>query len=222
MCNLSTVEPVTATSLRETKKAATRLALARAVLGMATRDGIDGVTIDAVAAEAGVSVRTFHNYFSGKEDALVYFATALFDSIVERIESRPVDESFWQSVRFALVDVATATPDLGEPAEFATLLRLLDSEPLMTARSRHVDLIGQIEQRVAALIVDRGHSTSALYPHLVLHGAIAAAHTALEFLVTRTDPNAITDRATVRDTLNASLDQIESGLAQPIPRLKEQ
>ena len=56
----------------------------------------------------------------------------------------------------------------------------------------------------------------------MLHGAIAAARTALEFLVTRTDPNAITDRATVRDTLNASLDQIESGLAQPIPQLKEQ
>ncbi|GAA11520.1 MULTISPECIES: TetR/AcrR family transcriptional regulator [Gordonia] len=53
--------------LREAKKAATRKALARAVLRLSTRDGIDHVTIDAVAAEANVSVRTFHNYFAAKK-----------------------------------------------------------------------------------------------------------------------------------------------------------
>jgi len=217
ICNFSTVGSMHSTGLRETKKAAARLALASAVLRLATRDGIDRVTIDTVAAEAGVSVRTFHNYFSGKEDALVFFAAALFDSIVDRIESQPLDESFWSAVRSALVDVATS-PDLGKPAEFVTLLRLLDSEPIVAAHSQHVDLIGQIDARVEALFTQRGQDGNELYPHLVLHNAIATTRVALEFWVARAQGDDVNDPDKVRTVLDAALDQVQAGMAQPISR----
>ncbi|WP_236541462.1 TetR/AcrR family transcriptional regulator [Spiractinospora alimapuensis] len=57
--------------LRERKKRATRLAMERAAVELAIRDGLDNVTVDDIAAAADVSTRTFFNYFSSKDDALV-------------------------------------------------------------------------------------------------------------------------------------------------------
>ncbi len=149
--------------LREAKNAATRKALARAVLRLSTRDGIDHVTIDAVAAEANVSVRTFHNYFAGKEDALLHFVDTLLDSVIERIEARPAGESFWCSVRAALIETATS-PDVGEPAEIVALLRLLDTDPGLAARSRDMDLDQTVEARLTQLYARRGQRADAMYP----------------------------------------------------------
>ena len=59
------------TGLRERKKAQTRSAISNAVLLLALDRGLDAVTADDIAAAADVSVRTFHNYFGSKEEALI-------------------------------------------------------------------------------------------------------------------------------------------------------
>ncbi|MCG7632167.1 TetR family transcriptional regulator [Gordonia McavH-238-E] len=213
------MEVVHSTGLREAKKAATRSALARAVLRLSTRAGIDHVTIDAVAAEANVSVRTFHNYFSGKEDALLYFVSSLFDTIVERIEARPTDESFYCSVRTALIDAATS-PDVGDPVEIVALLRLLDTDPGLTARSRDMELGDTVEARLAELCAQRGQPAHTLYPRLVLHNAITTIRVALEFWVTHHDDTA-DEPADLASVLESAFDQLASGLSQPIPPMND-
>ncbi len=59
-------------TLRTRKKAATRQPLHEAALRPAVERGLDGVTVEDVADEVGVSRRTFSNYCANKEDAILH------------------------------------------------------------------------------------------------------------------------------------------------------
>ncbi|SOC49770.1 transcriptional regulator, TetR family [Blastococcus aggregatus] len=62
---------MTTPGLRERKKQDTRAALAAATLRLAVEHGLAAVTVEQIAAAAGVSYRTFFNHFSVKEEALL-------------------------------------------------------------------------------------------------------------------------------------------------------
>jgi AcrR family transcriptional regulator len=57
--------------LRERKKRATRRALHDAALRLALEHGLEHLTAEEISAAADVSVRTFFNYFPGKEQAIL-------------------------------------------------------------------------------------------------------------------------------------------------------
>jgi len=59
------------TGLRERKRVETRHRIADAALELTLEHGLDGATVEAISAAAGVSPRTFFNYFDSKDDALL-------------------------------------------------------------------------------------------------------------------------------------------------------
>jgi AcrR family transcriptional regulator len=85
-------------SLRERKKAATRLALHHAVVELAAAKGLDTVTVDAIADHANVSRRTFSNYFASKEEAFFYAERVRYDRLMAEVRARPAKESPWQAL----------------------------------------------------------------------------------------------------------------------------
>lgn len=76
--------------------------LAAAVWRLASRDGLDAVTIRGVSAEAGWSTGALHHYFSDKEELLLF----AFQTVADRVGRR----------------VATAREEAGEPLELARAL----------------------------------------------------------------------------------------------------
>ena len=62
---------MTDTGLRERKKRATRQALGSAALRLAADRGLEHLTVEDISDAVGVSARTFFNYFSGKEEAII-------------------------------------------------------------------------------------------------------------------------------------------------------
>lgn len=60
-------------SLRERNRRETWNALHEAAAALTDEDGPALVTVDAIAARAGVSTRTFFNYFATKDDAILGF-----------------------------------------------------------------------------------------------------------------------------------------------------
>lgn len=90
--------------MRERKKTATRNALSEAALALAMRDGFDALTADAVAAEVGVSTRTFHNYFSSKEEAVLSEGRDVAYDIADQLRRRPDDTPVWTTLRDGMID----------------------------------------------------------------------------------------------------------------------
>jgi AcrR family transcriptional regulator len=86
------------TGLRERKKEATRQGLHEAALRLAAEHGPDRVTIDDIADAAGVSRRTFSNYFGSKEEALLYRDQERLRMLLDLIEARPARESAWTAL----------------------------------------------------------------------------------------------------------------------------
>ncbi|MET3175532.1 UNVERIFIED_ORG: AcrR family transcriptional regulator [Arthrobacter sp. UYCu721] len=60
-----------APNLRERKKVETWTALHEAAASLAQQRGLEQATVEAIAESAGVSPRTFFNYFPAKEDAVL-------------------------------------------------------------------------------------------------------------------------------------------------------
>ena len=65
--------------------------------------GVENVTVEQIADEADVALRTFFNYFSSKEEAVVAGAAARGEVIVERFRSRPESESVLPALRVAVL-----------------------------------------------------------------------------------------------------------------------
>lgn len=57
-------------NLTQRRKAATELEIARAASALFAQQGIESTTVESIAENAGISLRTFYRYFPTKEEAL--------------------------------------------------------------------------------------------------------------------------------------------------------
>jgi AcrR family transcriptional regulator len=92
------------TSLRERKKRETFAALSQAARELVHERGLDGVTVDEIADAAGVSPRTFFNYFSSKEEAIVGVDGGVLTEMAEALRDRPAEENAVEALRAILLD----------------------------------------------------------------------------------------------------------------------
>lgn len=98
--------------LREQKKRATRAAIHRAALEIAHADGVAAATVERITEAAGVSPRTFFNYFPTKEDALAGTDPDLPARLAEALLGRPDDEALTDSLRTVITEhMAAVTQD---------------------------------------------------------------------------------------------------------------
>lgn len=108
--------------LRESKKATTRATLARAAATIALTEGMEKLTVVAITDAAGVSQRTFHNYFSSREEALIVFMSERIRALANRMRDFSADSPIPESVEKVTVeglDLATS-----DPGSFVSLIKL--------------------------------------------------------------------------------------------------
>ncbi|MBD0323214.1 MAG: TetR family transcriptional regulator, partial [Aldersonia sp.] len=117
--------------LRDRKKAATRAALSAAAVRLTKQFGLESVTSEAIAAEAGVSTRTFHNYFASKEEAVLHEIESTVLDWVQALRDRPQDEPNCDSLESLARQVVSAP--LSEHDELCAVPRLLEETPALMA-----------------------------------------------------------------------------------------
>ena len=135
--------------LRERKKEATRAALSAAALRLALERGPDNVRVDDIAAAAGVSPRTYNNYFSSREQAITAAITARRASrTAAGVAGRPARVGLAESVIDAVCDQYADGGD-DDPA---ALLMIISTPALRTC---YLDTVATIEDALADGIAQR-------------------------------------------------------------------
>ncbi|MEO3977825.1 helix-turn-helix domain-containing protein [Streptomyces sp. CAU 1734] len=153
--------------LREQKKQATRVALREAALRLALTHGPDRVRVDDIAEAAGVSPRTYNNYFSSREEAIVAAVAAERESrVVAAVAAGPALGRLADILTEAILEQYT------EPRDHDGLLLITTSPAL---RDTFLDTTAAIERPLAAEIGRRLGGTGTSAAARVLAASVAAA-----------------------------------------------
>ena len=78
--------------LREHKKRRRRMVIRAAALDLFVEQGFSNTTVEQIAKRARIAPRTFFNYFSTKEECVVFLQDELGEQIRRIVGSRPPDE----------------------------------------------------------------------------------------------------------------------------------
>ncbi|OUC96761.1 TetR/AcrR family transcriptional regulator [Streptosporangium minutum] len=99
-----------AMDLRARNRQATREAIGHAALRLAIEQGPHGlalVRVQDIATAAGVSSRTYNNYFSSRAEAICAFQADQSRRAGQALRSRPADEPLHEAVTAAMIELYT-------------------------------------------------------------------------------------------------------------------
>ncbi|WP_258345038.1 TetR/AcrR family transcriptional regulator [Saccharopolyspora gregorii] len=200
----------TAPGLRERKKQATREALRAAALRLAVERGPDQVRVEDIAEAAGVSPRTYNNYFASREQAIVSAVTADRESrIAAAVAARPAEVRLADAVTGAVVEQLTGTGEHDPEA-----LLLITTRPAL--RDAFLDTTAGIEGPLAAAISARAPGVEAPTARVLAASVAAAVRIALETWLRpagSTDDGLVVPTGPLPDHLRAALSPLTPSLA---------
>jgi mycofactocin system transcriptional regulator len=170
-------QDVAVTETGSDARADLRARIEKAALDLFTLKGFEQVTVDDVAAEAGISRRTFFRYFATKADAV----WGHFAAHVARLEELLAGPDDGRSVLDRVCSAYVEVNDYAE-ADLPVLrerMRLILTEPALLAHSelRYAEIDRVVAEHVARRT---GTTPDALLPRLVATTTRAAATTAFE------------------------------------------
>ncbi|UED85136.1 TetR/AcrR family transcriptional regulator [Streptomyces profundus] len=185
--------------LRERKKRATREALRTAALRLALEHGPEQVRVDDIARAAGVSPRTYNNYFSSREEAIVAAVLADRDArVAGAVASAPAGIGLAEAVIEAVVAQYTDPP--GHGREF---LRLLANSPHL--RACYADAASSLEEPLAEAIAARAPDAGGVRSRVLAAGVAAAVRVAVRAWITPAAEGLVVATGSLPDGLRAAL-----------------
>jgi AcrR family transcriptional regulator len=191
-------------SLRERKKLALRAELSNTAWSMMIEHGLDAVTPESIAKAVDVSPRTFRNYFSSREEAILDGLVRRGESAADAIRARPTDEPVWDSLVQVLP--ANVAGFVGEREDLAALMRAIRDHPPMWAQ--HLLTFERGHWFIAEVVAERTGTDVErdLAPRLLAAAAVVAIRTSIEMWA-----EGDTDAA-LPDLIRESLAQLRAGL----------
>jgi len=165
----------TTPGLRERKKQATWAELSAAALRLAADHGPEGVTVEQISEAAGVSPRTFFNYFRSKEDAILGTDPDRAAALVARLAERPADEPPLEALRVVLAGLAAALAD--DPHAWRLRMRLVREHQSLLPR--YLAGLVELERTLTGAMAQRLglDPDEDAYPALVAGTAVTALRT---------------------------------------------
>ncbi len=186
-------------SRRERQREETRRDLAQIALELACERGLANVRVPEIAAAAGVSTRTFNNYFPSKEAAIAWPAVRRWTRMVENLLARPAEEPVGEALVAAIGELYSPAPGVGAGADsdsdsdsdpedaFISRFRVLAAaEP--TVRVEYLRISDAGEDQLAKGIAARiGAGEDELRPRLLAAMAVGAERAAIRHWIRSND-----------------------------------
>lgn len=194
---------MTDTGLRERKKRDTHRALSNAAHELVRKRGLEHVTVDDIVKAADVSPRTFFNYFSCKEEALVGIEPSVLEEMANELRSRPEDEDPVTALRSVLLGRVDASAIV---RRWQVRNELVSRYPALLPR--HMAATIEVEEALAQALAERIGIDPAADPSARI--LVAAAISSLRAALAWWDRS---DRSTpVADVLNRALKSLSPDL----------
>ncbi len=148
----------------------------RASLELAREQGWASVSIEAIAQRAGVSTRTFFNYFDRKEDAALLDLFIVTDEDLTAFADGSAASTWAHLARLFAVDADSAS---AEGADFQRYLELQQHNPVLAGRQLAV--FSRFEARMSTAVTSRlgGGPDAELRGPLMVGCCITAVRVAL-------------------------------------------
>lgn len=171
----SATGPQRAEGRREQKKRETLLRITEAGMKLFIANGYEATTLDAIAAAAGISRRTFFYYFKSKDDILLSLQASGAEAVIAAVMDEPLDRPPLDAVRNALLKVCATY----EPDAMVVVDRLMLSSPTLLAR-KQASYIVQEQALFAALTERWPNPERATALHLVAMLSIGAMRLSID------------------------------------------
>ncbi|WP_236790442.1 TetR/AcrR family transcriptional regulator [Amycolatopsis sp. GM8] len=194
---------MTEPGLRERKKEATREALRHAAITLAREKGPNAVTVEDICAKAGVSPRTFFNYFETKDEAMLAIEI-VGPAVRQRIIDRPADEMPLTALRAVL---AERFAEVSGSELFRARMLLLREHPELTVKMAHTNKA--FEEALLHGIAERtGLPPDDIYVRTTAAAGFAANRAAITSWQPGRNPSLVT-------LLHQAMDVLERGFTPP-------
>jgi AcrR family transcriptional regulator len=165
-------------SLRERRRRQTSVDIHHAALRLARERGVVKVTVEEISVEAGVSPRTFFNYFPNKEVAIAYAPLEIpAELAAEFVAAGPAPYSVLLDdlLRLAIRDLADSAPSRQEMADMFAV-----GHASAAVASAVLSQFEQFQERLAGLVAERAHMEPGdEVPTLIAALALAVVRTGL-------------------------------------------
>ena len=196
--------------LRERKKVATRRALGLAAMRLAAERGLDNVFVEDIAEAAGVSARTFNNYFASKHEAICALGFDRAMRIGAALRERPAGEPLWDAITAAVMsEYGSANRALGE--DWMTGVRLVTAEPALRGEYLKVQAMTQYSLAEATGMRMGFNPGGSMFPRILAAAVTAAVQAAMERWLHASRPVALAP------LVRQSLQQLAGGMREVLP-----
>jgi AcrR family transcriptional regulator len=221
----STAEPEQEPAgLRERKKVATRHALGVAAMRLAMERGLENVLVEDIAEAAGVSARTFNNYFGSKYEAICALGFDRAMRIGAALRERPAEEPLWSALVAAVMS-EYGSADHALDGDWMAGIRLVTSTPALHGEYLKVQAMTQYSLaeaiglrlgfRPGAAGGSGGSSpqgsSSSMFPRMLAASVTAAVQAAMDRWLHADPP------AALAPLIRSSLEQLADGMREVLP-----
>jgi AcrR family transcriptional regulator len=149
-----------------------RTDLARIAMRLFLERGFDQVSVDQIAAEAGISQRTFFRYYPSKDDVLLQYENQHLERLVRALVARPESEPPYAALKAAYLDTAAVEQTARD--RIRQRARVMRGAPALQTRISGEIVAGN--GSVAAILADRmGVDDEDLRPKIIAAATSAVA-----------------------------------------------